>query len=123
MVKIICLLISLIIPAGLLIFSIISRKKIKIKSKMAAQQNKTHDPWSMTGLYCGKMWLSVAVVMLVITITVDIIGWFNDAKTMLMAVVIILIFQSSVSITSVIPVMIAQKKHEIQSDKEKADAD
>lgn len=110
--KIIFVVISFLIPMGLLIFSIVSSKKVKKINEEAKKNNKTIDPWSMTGLYCGKMWLSVAILMLVITIIVDVIGWFKDWQTMLMAVVIILIFQSSVTITSVIPVLIAQKKHD-----------
>lgn len=107
---------NFIIPAIMLVISFLSKKKIPKKINglcgyRTENSMKSQDTWDFAQKYCGKLWLKIAIVLIIISIIITILT-FNKSETFIaISTVIYEMFQCAAVICSIIPIERALKEN------------
>lgn len=112
---IVAFLLTLLVPTIMIIFgSIFSKNSPKninrIYGYRTPRSMKNQETWEFANKYCGKLWLRIGIIMLIITSMLLVIAMTFGESIVLVCTSIFVTIQTVTIILSVLPVEMALKK-------------
>ena len=100
---------NLLVPLVMLIggYYMCKRPPEDINSAMGyrtKRSKKNKDTWKFAHEYCGKLWIKVGAILLILTIVVQIPFVHSDSDVIAAFNIILIIVQTAVLIVSLVPV-------------------
>lgn len=112
---IVAFLMTLLVPTIMIIFGSIFSKNApkninRIYGYRTPRSMKNQETWEFANKYCGKLWLRIGVIMLIITSVLLLISMNFGESVVLVCTSIFVTIQTVTIILSVLPVEMALKK-------------